>query len=207
MIRSSQIETARASGAAPAAPPGGAQFVGGRGCGLGVPILASLSRSGLRCVLSNTRTLSNICALSFCAVLLVAATDAARADEVAEGNLPGAFVPVTVPSGQQVLLSEVLLDDSAGALWARFRFVAPQISNQGDSDDPAKMDYESSAGDMDHLCESLALDYLRQHAVSPQMVVISFADRPVEFGSSDAEATQFFEAYRPEGERCIWEAF
>ncbi|MEP2717433.1 DUF6497 family protein [Pseudophaeobacter sp.] len=126
-----------------------------------------------------------------------------------DANITGAFVPVTVPSGQQVLLSEVLLDDSPGALWARFRFVAPGISRQAEAlgDASEVLDFEKSAADMDHLCDSLALDYLRQHDLNPKMVVISFSDRPVEFGAQDPEATQFFEAYRPDQERCIWEAF
>lgn len=204
MICNSQIETARAHGAAPAALPGGAQSFGGRGCGL----------AGWSFRFGAHRSLQRVGAVALAAVLACTlsplSADESTGGVAHDGNLTGAFVPVTVPSGQQVLLSEVLLDDTPGALWARFRFVAPQIARAadgiGDAADRA-MDFERSAADMDHLCESLALDYLDQHALSPSMVVISFSDRPVEFGTSDAEATQFFEAYRPEGERCIWEAF
>ncbi len=131
---------------------------------------------------------------------------------VSAGNLSGAFVPVAVPSGQRVLLSEVLLDESPGALWARFRFVAPEIRRSdaveaGAGADAAAMTFERSAPDMDHLCDSLALQYLRQHDLAATMVVISLSDRPVTFGTQDPEATQFFEAYRPDGDSCIWEAF
>ncbi len=192
MIRSNQHQTARANGAAPAALPGGAQAIGGRGCGLVGWLSPVVSMS----VLATAALL----------LLTVQAVRAVRADEP---GLTGAFVPVTVPSGQQVLLSEVLLDETPGALWARFRFVAPAISRLGALSDGAgaAMDFQRSAADMEHLCDSLALDYLRKHELAASMVVISFSDRPVEFGTADPEATQFFEAYRPDDGGCIWEAF
>lgn len=99
------------------------------------------------------------------------------------------------------------LSECPGTLWARFRFVAPGISRQGTTTSGEEIDFQRSAADMDHLCDSVALDYLRQHDLAPSMVVISFSDRPVEFGTPNPEATQFFEAYRPEDGRCIWEAF
>jgi len=109
---------------------------------------------------------------------------------------------VSVPSGQQVRLAEVLLDDSQGETWARFRFVAPQIAREGGS-----VSHEQAAPDMDHLCADLALPYLAAQGVRPARVVISLADRPLPFGLQDATVTQFFEVYRPDGASCIWEAF
>ena len=187
MIRDNQHQTARAKGAAPAAPPGGAQVIGGRGCGL------------VGWLIPNVNSV-------FCgsAAVLLWSVQSVWAEDAA---LSGAFVPVAVPSGQQVLLSEVLLDDSPGTLWARFRFVVPCISRQGATTSGEEIDFQRSAADMDHLCDSVALDYLRQHDLAPSMVVISFSDRPVEFGTPNPEATQFFEAYRPDDGRCIWEAF
>jgi hypothetical protein len=110
--------------------------------------------------------------------------------------------PVDVPSGQPVTLSEVLLDEGPGALWIRFRFVAPDIAQGGGRMDPAE-----AARDMDHLCTALALPYIAHHQLDPARVVISLSDRPVEFGVSDAEATQFFESYTPRDGTCIWEEF
>lgn len=104
-----------------------------------------------------------------------------------------------MPSGLQVVLQEVLLDDTPGALWARFRFVAPAI---GKTADP-----QARAGDIDALCESYALPYLATHGIAPARVVISLSDRALPFGVSDPEATQYFEAYRPNKMRCIWEGF
>ncbi|WP_334312507.1 DUF6497 family protein [Leisingera sp. SS27] len=112
---------------------------------------------------------------------------------------------VLVPSGQPVTLSEVLLDDAPGQpgeTWARFRFLAPQIARG-----TGTVSYEAAAPDMDHLCGSIALPYLAEHGLSAARVVISLSDRMVPFGAQDPEATQFFEAYRPEGAACMWEAF
>lgn len=111
-------------------------------------------------------------------------------------------VSPTVPSGQAITLHEVLLDDTPGALWARFRFVAPAIAREGGS-----VSYDLAGPDMDHLCADLALAYLKDEGLAPARVVISLADRPVVFGDADPDATQFFEIYRPEGGTCIWEEF
>jgi len=110
--------------------------------------------------------------------------------------------PFPVPSGQNVTLTEVLLDEAPGELWARFRFVAPAITR-----DTGSVNYDLAGPDMDHLCDALALPYLASHSIAPARVVISLMDRPVTFGAQDPAATQFFETYRTQGARCIWEEF
>ncbi|MFW8636909.1 DUF6497 family protein [Cribrihabitans pelagius] len=107
---------------------------------------------------------------------------------------------LAVPSGQAVTLSEVLLDDTPGEVWARFRFVAPAIARHGGG-----LGHGDAAPDMDHLCRTLALPYLREQGLTAARVVISLADRALPFGTRDSAATQFFEAYRPEGADCVWE--
>lgn len=159
MIRFSRHRTARAGGVAPAAPAGGAQFIGGRSCGYLVGLL--LGATSLH-----------------------------------------ADAPFPVPSGQNVTLSEVLLDEAPGELWVRFRFVAPAITRETGS-----VSYDQAGPDMDHLCDELAMPYLTSHQITPARVVISLMDRPVVFGALDPAATQFFETYRPEDARCIWEEF
>ncbi len=109
---------------------------------------------------------------------------------------------LAVPSGQQITLYEVLIDESPGELWVRFRFVAPRIAASG-----GDITYETAAEDMDHLCQSIVLPYLAEYALEPARVVISLGDREVPFGAAVPEATQFFEAYKPDGALCIWEAF
>ncbi|WP_254430631.1 MULTISPECIES: DUF6497 family protein [unclassified Ruegeria] len=105
-----------------------------------------------------------------------------------------------VPSGQPVELNDVLLDNNPGELWVRFRFVAPKIGAT-----VGRITYDIAAIDMAHLCEALAVPYVAQHGLDPARIVISFADRALEFGASTPEATQFFEAYRLDDSQCIWE--
>ncbi|MFC3615158.1 DUF6497 family protein [Lutimaribacter marinistellae] len=107
-----------------------------------------------------------------------------------------------VPSGQDVRLEEVLIDENPGESWLRLRLIATAIgAEQGG------YGYDEAAQDMDHLCEILAVPYVAQHDLAPARIVISMSDRPVEFGRSDPEATQFFEAYSLQDGRCIWEEY
>ncbi|MCF6232295.1 MAG: DUF6497 family protein [Rhodobacteraceae bacterium] len=107
---------------------------------------------------------------------------------------------IPVPSGQPLSLGEVLIDDTQGKDWIRFRFIAPRIGEGG-------VDYQLAAPDMDYLCQHLAIPYLAEYALKPARVIISLSDRMVEFGKANSEATQYFEAYRPENNTCIWEDF
>lgn len=111
--------------------------------------------------------------------------------------------PVSVPSGQAVTLLEIVTDDRGPAgLTYRFRFIAPGIAEEGGA-----VSFEDAIADMDHLCREYVLPRLSQVGPAPSQIVISLADRPTEFGVATPESTQFFEAYRPSEEDCIWEGF
>jgi hypothetical protein len=58
---------------------------------------------------------------------------------------------------------------------------------------------------MQHLCDTTALPYMAEYDLTGDMIVISLSDRKTEFGVADPDATQFFEAYRPVDNLCIWE--
>lgn len=105
-----------------------------------------------------------------------------------------------VPSGQPVTLQEVLVDEVGPQIWLRFRFVAPDIARGA-----GRVEYDTAADDMTHLCGALALPYLAQYDLTGDVIVISLADRPTTFGQPDPDTTQFFEAYRVENDICIWE--
>lgn len=68
-----------------------------------------------------------------------------------------------------------------------------------------RIGYDVASKDMEHLCQVLAVPYVALHELQPSRVVISLSDRPVEFGDTAPDATQYFEAYRLEQSRCIWE--
>ncbi|WP_299045579.1 DUF6497 family protein [uncultured Tateyamaria sp.] len=107
-----------------------------------------------------------------------------------------------VPSGQPVTLSEVLVDQVGTEAWLRFRFVAPDIARGAGA-----VSYADAEADFQALCDGFALGYMTEFDLSADVVVISLMDRPVPFGTSDPDATQFFEAYRIGPEGCVWEAF
>ncbi|UOA26370.1 DUF6497 family protein [Pseudosulfitobacter sp. DSM 107133] len=107
-----------------------------------------------------------------------------------------------VPSGQVIDLQEVLIDDTSGTSILRFRFLAPEIARDGGT-----MSYVDSAPDIESLCANTVVPYIAEYALTPEVVVISLADRAVEFGQPDPDATQFFDAFRIENDTCIWEAF
>lgn len=109
---------------------------------------------------------------------------------------------LSVPSGQPVTLSEVIEDAVGGEDWLRFRFVAPQIAR-----DSGTVTYDVAEADFAHLCDSVARPYLTEHALNPDVVVISLMDRQVEFGVTDPDATQFFEAFGIISDACVLETF
>ncbi|MEM8655667.1 MAG: DUF6497 family protein [Pseudomonadota bacterium] len=114
-------------------------------------------------------------------------------------------LPVTaqdVPSGQSVTLSEVLVDQVGSEVWLRFRFVAPAITQ-----DVGTVTYADAEDDFQALCDEFALPYISDFDLAADIIIISLMDAPVPFGATDPDATQFFEAFRPNGDGCEWEAF
>jgi hypothetical protein len=107
-----------------------------------------------------------------------------------------------LPSGQSVELTDVLLDEAPGALWVRFRFLAPAIARQGGT-----VWATQAFEDMDHLCNTVALPYLAEYALDPVRIVISLSDRAVAFGEPAPEATQYFGQYSQGPEGCMWEEY
>ncbi|WP_249139062.1 DUF6497 family protein [Actibacterium sp. MT2.3-13A] len=111
--------------------------------------------------------------------------------------------PIAVPSGQPVSLIETIIGaPGPEGLTARFRFLAPEIARE-----TGRISFAEAAPDMLHLCESYALPRLAEPGPQVSQIIISLSDRVVPFGQAAPEATQFFEAYRPEGGHCIWEGF
>lgn len=108
--------------------------------------------------------------------------------------------PLAVPSGQPVTFHEMLWDRPGSGLVYRFRFIAPEIGEEGRA-------YEDVEADMHHLCEDFAVDRIASTGPQPSQVVISFSQSETEFGVADPDVTQFFEAYRIEDETCILEFF
>ncbi|WP_300519090.1 DUF6497 family protein [Aliiroseovarius sp.] len=109
---------------------------------------------------------------------------------------------LVVPSGQEVRFLDAIWTGEGAARVVRFRFVAPAIAR-----DRAEVEFSQAEADMAHLCEDFALPRLAGEEPPPAQIIISLADRPLDFGLADPEATQFFEAFRPDHGSCIWEGF
>ncbi|MCK8465245.1 DUF6497 family protein [Aliiroseovarius sp. S1339] len=115
-----------------------------------------------------------------------------------------AGAPFDVPSGQDVTFLDVIEgEDGAVGTAIRFRFLAPRIAREkGD------VEFLQAEDDMVALCQDYVLPHMAETgAEMPAQIIIVLSDRAVEFGVADPEATQFFEAYRPEDGMCIWEGF
>lgn len=110
---------------------------------------------------------------------------------------------LALPSGRAVTFLDVIQGaPGPGGLTVRFRFLEADLAQVLDATPYAELE-----ADMHHLCESFALARISNIGPQPSTVMISISDRPVEFGAPDPEATQVFEAYRPQDGACIWEGF
>lgn len=107
---------------------------------------------------------------------------------------------VTTPSGQTVTLYDLRIEPDTG--YARFRFLAPAIA-PGDT----ALTYADVSDDFQWLCESFALPELQAQGWVAAQIVITLSDRAVAQGSTDPDATQFFEGFSTDGATCIWEQF
>jgi hypothetical protein len=106
---------------------------------------------------------------------------------------------IDVPSGREVTLIDVVTNAPGpeGAT-ARFRFLVPDLAPE---------DVETTADDMQALCDSYALPRVDAMVPEPQQIIISLASEAVPFGEPAPDVVQFFEAYRIDTGRCEWAAF
>ncbi|KIN71624.1 DUF6497 family protein [Sulfitobacter guttiformis] len=114
----------------------------------------------------------------------------------------GPLAAQDVPSGQQLTLHEVLVDQQDQVHYLRFRYIAPQIAAGA-----GQVGFDTSGDDMLHLCETFVLPYMVEYELSADKVVITFMDRITEFGVPDRDAVQYFEAFKTENGICMWDEF
>lgn len=100
---------------------------------------------------------------------------------------PLAAETITAPSGQSFILQEILTDSSPDVV--RLRFIAPAIARDGGA-----ADADTTLADMAALCDNFALPQLTDKPL-PAEIIISAADRELEFGATAPEATQYFAAF------------
>ncbi|MFC2968780.1 DUF6497 family protein [Acidimangrovimonas pyrenivorans] len=116
-------------------------------------------------------------------------------------------VPVAVPSGKPVSLVETIwpgAEAEPGARILRLRFLAPWIAASS-SGEPGGIGIDVAEIDMEFLCNAVALPALASAGREADQIVISLMAAPVDFGEAAPEVTQFFDAYRVEEGKCVWE--
>jgi hypothetical protein len=118
-------------------------------------------------------------------------------------TLPGSDEAFVVPSGQAVTLQDVIVDQpSPAAAIYRFRFLAPAIARGGGT-----MDFEASIADMQHLCDSYAMQQIMPPMPAASQVIIAFSDMALPFGETNPAVTQFFLAFSLKDGLCVLEPF
>ena len=109
---------------------------------------------------------------------------------------------IEVPSGQEVRLQEVIQGERGpSGLTVRYRFVAPEIGDEGD------VDFEAASEDLAYLCDTYAVPRIPSIGPQPSQIIVSMSDRETPFGAATPEAVQYFEAFSVVDGKCVWEAF
>jgi Family of unknown function (DUF6497) len=125
-------------------------------------------------------------------------------EEIFDGDvaMAGSADLIPVPSGQPVVLQDVVWNVTGSqGFTLRFRFVAPEIRAGG------TVDFDTAVADMQVLCADFARARVTDFGGAPQQIIISMAEKPVVFGETLPDVVQFFEAFRIEGDTCIWEIY
>ncbi|MFN2306698.1 MAG: DUF6497 family protein [Paracoccaceae bacterium] len=106
-----------------------------------------------------------------------------------------AATEVAVPSGLDVTLFDVILEEDPPV--ARFRFLAPEIGEDGSS-------FADIVPDIEYLCTAVIVPSLEAHAWTGETVVVSMSSEAVDFGMSAPDVTQFFQPFQIEEGDCAW---
>lgn len=115
-------------------------------------------------------------------------------------GLAWAQMAVNVPSGQTVTLLEQRMDEGQKVM--RLRFVAPDIANP-----LTRPSFEALSADLEMLCSEFGLKTLLKDSAKPAQIVVSLSSEPIEFGVSNTEIEQVFEAFSVQNDSCMLEMF
>lgn len=103
-------------------------------------------------------------------------------------------------SGLTVTRDEVLFEppgayDAARRL-VRLRYVSDQLPS---------LSFDRISGDFQELCERDGLAVARDFAPNATQLIVSLSSEAVAFGETAPNVVQYFDAFRREGDTCIWE--
>jgi heme/copper-type cytochrome/quinol oxidase subunit 2 len=106
---------------------------------------------------------------------------------------------VTVPSGLEIELYDVILEPDANI--ARFRFRVPAIG--GD----AGVTFAEALLDIQYLCDDVVIPSLAQNGWTDGEIVISLSNKEVAFGVASPDVVQYFQPFSIQAGACMWEDF
>jgi len=123
-------------------------------------------------------------------------------NDQSDADSTGVLIPV--PSGQKVTLMETIWNERGpNGLAIRFRFLAPAITKG-----TGTITSDQAEADMMALCRDYALKRIGDSTgPTPAQIIISLSDRPVPFGETHPEATQFFDSFDLTDGDCFWSLF
>jgi hypothetical protein len=88
---------------------------------------------------------------------------------------------------------------SHGVHTVRLRYVSDQLS------DNAAFGFERIEQDFSHLCHQFGLMARTRSAPNAEQIIISMASAPTAFGETAPQVVQYFDSFRIESDRCIWD--
>ena len=107
---------------------------------------------------------------------------------------------IILPSGQVIEFFETRVEAETDTV--RLRFIAPDIASP-----LTRPSFEEMSLDLEALCTEYGLKTALKDGPVPAQIVISLSAEPIEFGVSNADVEQDFEAFSVENETCILEMF
>lgn len=110
---------------------------------------------------------------------------------------------IALPSGLVLRQHELRLEPQGAVTHdvqtVRLRYVSEQLS-----DDQA-FGFDRIEQDFSHLCHQFGLTIRGRSAPKAGQIIISLASAPTAFGETAPEVVQYFDSFRVENNRCIWE--
>jgi hypothetical protein len=119
---------------------------------------------------------------------------------VACASSGNAQMVVDVPSGQSVTLLEKRVELDADIV--RLRFIAPDLASP-----LTRPSFEALGEDLEALCSEFGLKVLLKDSPLPAQIVVSLSAEELEFGVSNTEVEQVFEAFSVQNDTCMLEMF
>lgn len=103
---------------------------------------------------------------------------------------------ISVPSGSETYIHEILLDDVNEPPAMRFRYVQPDLSQT--------TEYEVISNDLFALCQTHAAPEMGKIGADLRQIIVSLSSEPTVFGETRQDVVQVFEFFTYANGQCAW---